>query len=118
MRIDIFHHFELDSSIDHKLDKILQGLKDIQKTEEKEMKEFDDLVAVVNSEKTVVDGLSTAVDTIVADITVLLNKIADAPTPEAVQALTAEAQEYINSISAGKDQLVAAVQNVTVTVKR
>jgi hypothetical protein len=113
MEIHVYHHiFFDDRDTVQKIDKILQIVQAIKKQEGVQMKEFDDLVAVVNSQATVVDGLNTAVDGIVTKLNDVLSQLANTVDPVQVQALTAQAQGFIDALAADKDKLAAAVQNV------
>ena len=76
------------------------------------MKEVDELIAVVNAEQTVVDGLTTAVDGIVQKLNEVLGQLANTVDPAQISALTAQAQSFVDALSADKDRLTEAVVNV------
>jgi len=101
-----------DQEVHRKLDIILAYVRSINKKEIRAMKEFDDLVAVVDAQGTVVDGLNVAVDGIIEKLNAVLAELANTVDPVQVAALTAKAQGYIDAVAAQKDELIAAVQNV------
>jgi transcriptional regulator with GAF, ATPase, and Fis domain len=109
MRIDIYHHIDVEDSVTKKLDELLTIVKSIQRKEVILMKEVDDLIVEVEATKGVEESTALAVDSILAYIKQILDQIANTVDPVVIKELTDKLAVYRVALSAKKDELLAAI---------
>jgi hypothetical protein len=109
MRIDIYHHIDVEDSVTNKLDELLSIVRNIQRKEVILMKEVDDLIVEVAAVKGEEESTSAALDSILAYIKAILDKIANTVDPAVIKGLTDQLATYRAALAAKKQEVLDAI---------